>query len=37
MNRNFQDPSFPINDSIIDEETWKDHYKRKSVNGTSTD
>ncbi len=26
MNRNFQDPSAPINDDIIDEATWKDNY-----------
>ena len=37
MNRNFQDPSFPINDDILDEETWKEHYKRKTAGKTSTD
>ena len=26
MNRNFQDPSAPINDEIVDEATWKDYY-----------
>lgn len=27
MVRNFQDPSFPVNDDILDAETWKTHYK----------
>ena len=27
FNRNFQDPSTPINDKIVDEKCWKDHYK----------
>lgn len=27
MVRNFQDPSFPVNDDILDTETWKTHYK----------
>ena len=26
MSRNFNDPSLPNNDSIIDNNTWKDHY-----------
>ena len=26
INRNFQDPSAPYNDEIVDENTWKDHY-----------
>lgn len=26
MNRNFQDPSAPINDDIVDESTWRDNY-----------
>jgi hypothetical protein len=26
LNRNFQDPSAPINDEIVDENTWKDNY-----------
>ena len=26
LNRNFVDPDYPINDNIIDSETWKDHY-----------
>lgn len=26
VNRNFQDPSAPYNDEIVDENTWKDHY-----------
>lgn len=26
MTRNFQDPSAPINDDIVDEATWKDNY-----------
>ena len=26
INRNFQDPSAPYNDDIVDEDSWKDHY-----------
>lgn len=26
VNRNFQDPSAPFNDQIVDENTWKDNY-----------
>ena len=26
INRNFNDPSAPYNDKIVDENTWKDHY-----------
>lgn len=26
LNRNFQDPSAPTNDEIVDENTWKDNY-----------
>lgn len=26
LNRNFQDPSAPINHTIVDEETWKENY-----------
>ena len=26
LNRNFQDPSAPYNDDIVDENTWRDHY-----------
>ena len=26
LNRNFNDPSLPNNDEIIDKNTWKDHY-----------
>lgn len=26
LNRNFIDPDYPINDTIIDSETWKNHY-----------
>ena len=26
LNRNFVDPDYPINDTIIDSETWKSHY-----------
>jgi len=36
MNRNFQDPSFPINDDILDEETWKEHYKRNTKGNSAT-
>lgn len=31
MMRNFQDPSTPINDEIVDDQTWKDHYKIKDL------
>ena len=27
INRNFNDPSVPYNDEIVDENTWKDHYE----------
>lgn len=27
VNRNFQDPSAPINDKIVDKNCWKDHYE----------
>ena len=27
VNRNFQDPSAPINDQIVDPDCWKDHFK----------
>jgi hypothetical protein len=27
LNRNFNDPSLPNNDVIIDRKTWKDYYK----------
>mgnify|MGYP003505525868 FL=1 len=27
INRNFNDPSVPYNDDIVDENTWKDHYE----------
>lgn len=27
LNRNFTDPDMPIDDIIVDEETWKNHYK----------
>ena len=27
VNRNFQDPSAPINDKIVDSQCWKDNYK----------
>lgn len=29
LNRNFQDPSAPFNDIIVDENSWKDHYNPK--------
>jgi hypothetical protein len=32
LNRNFNDPSLPNNDEIIDEKTWKDNY---DVNDSS--
>lgn len=28
MNRNFQDPSFPLNDQILDEDNWKDTFDK---------
>lgn len=31
MCRNFQDPSAPINDDIIDSETWKDNYSLEEL------
>lgn len=37
MVRNFQDPSFPVNDDILDNETWKKHYKVKSKGRSSSD
>lgn len=37
MVRNFQDPSFPVNDDILDTETWKTHYKLKTKGKTSSD
>jgi uncharacterized protein YxjI len=27
MSRNFNDPSLPNNDKIIDPNTWRDHYR----------
>lgn len=27
LNRNFQDPSSPINDKVVDDECWKDNYE----------
>lgn len=30
MSRNFNDPSLPNNDKIIDPNTWKDHYKAEN-------
>lgn len=27
LNRNFQDPSAPINDKIVDKKCWKEHYE----------
>ena len=30
LNRNFNDPSLPNNDKIIDKNTWKDHYKAEN-------
>ena len=26
INRNFTDPDYPINDTIVDDQTWKNHY-----------
>lgn len=30
LNRNFQDPSAPINDKIVDPECWKDNYEMEN-------
>lgn len=30
LNRNFQDPSAPINDEIVDDNTWKDNYDNEN-------
>lgn len=35
LNRNFNDPSLPNNDDIIDEQTWKDNYKNDSTLWTN--
>lgn len=34
MQRNFQDPDLPTNDSILDSSTWKNHYKGYKSNGS---
>lgn len=31
LNRNFQDPDAPINDEIVDENTWKDNYDPENI------
>ena len=30
VNRNFNDPSAPYNDEIVDENTWRDNYQTDS-------
>ncbi|WP_418192592.1 hypothetical protein, partial [Alistipes sp.] len=35
LNRNFQDPSAPINDEIVDENTWKDNYDPNNTEKNS--
>lgn len=32
LNRNFQDPSAPTNDEVVDENTWKDNYDTENNN-----
>lgn len=31
LNRNFQDPSAPTNDEVVDENTWKDNYDTENT------
>lgn len=35
LNRNFQDPSAPINDEIVDANTWKDNYDTENTENNS--
>lgn len=32
LNRNFQDPSAPMNDEIVDQNTWKENYSSESTD-----
>lgn len=35
LNRNFQDPSAPTNDEIVDENTWKDNYDMENTENNA--
>ena len=35
LNRNFQDPSAPTNDEIVDENTWKDNYDTENTENNA--
>jgi hypothetical protein len=36
LNRNFNDPVAPTNDSIIDPETWRKYYCEGTIDGEIT-
>ena len=35
LNRNFQDPSAPTNDEVVDETTWKDNYDTENTENNA--
>lgn len=35
LNRNFQDPSAPTNDEVVDENTWKDNYDTENIENNA--
>lgn len=35
LNRNFQDPSAPTNDDVVDENTWKDNYDTENTENNA--
>lgn len=35
LNRNFQDPSAPTNDEVVDENTWKDNYDTENAENNA--
>lgn len=35
LNRNFQDPSAPTNDEVVDENTWKDNYDTENTKNNA--
>ena len=35
LNRNFQDPSAPTNDEVVDENTWKDNYDMENTENNA--
>lgn len=35
LNRNFQDPSAPTNDGVVDENTWKDNYDTENTENNA--